>query len=458
MGGLHYGVTVPTDRTKKRGGDTSAMRTLVLVLTTAEGRVVQITLPTEGNLIVGRGSHADLALEEESISRKHARIVGGRPPRLEDIGSTNGTRVQGRELAVGTRAPLELGTIVEFGDVIGVVRAREFNDSSVIPRGDRAHAEPSAEEVVLSVAVRALYDLLPVVAPSRLPILLLGDTGVGKEVFARAVHRASGRGDGPFVRLNCAALPEHLQEAELFGYEKGAFTGATNAKAGLVEAAHKGTLFLDEIGEMPLPMQAKLLRVIEQSEVLRLGSVKTKPVDVRYVTATHRDLSAMVEERTFREDLYYRINGVKFRIPPLRSRTEEIIPLAQRFADLAAGAPVTISPEAQGLLLEYRWPGNIRELKNAVERAVLLSRGGRIEARHFELESASPTRTSKTSAATEDLQPREVGDAASSDRARIDAALAQAGGNQTRAAKMLGISRSTLLRRLDEYGNSRPRK
>jgi DNA-binding NtrC family response regulator len=328
-------------------------------------------------------------------------------------------------------------------------------------------------------AMARLEPLVSRIASSTISLLILGETGVGKEVMARSVHAQSPRARGPMVTFNCAAFSESLLESELFGYEKGAFTGAVQAKAGLLESAEGGTVFLDEVGEMPLSLQAKLLRVIEQREVRRIGSLKPRPIDVRFIAATNRDLELEVRERRFREDLYFRLNGVSIVIPALRERVGVIEPLARAFvaqaSALAQRPAPAIAPAVVALLRRYRWPGNIRELKNVMDRATLLCSGSTITLEHVSSEKVGsviapwaraaeerPHEPSRhmTTVPPESLTPAEVGfdSAAISERQRIEATLAQCGGNQTRAAVLLGISRRTLVSRLGEYGLPRPRK
>jgi len=294
-------------------------------------------------------------------------------------------------------------------------------------------------------------------------VIVLGETGVGKELAAQAVHQRSARAQRPFVRLNCAALPEALLESELFGHERGAFTGALTAKPGLLEAAEGGTVFLDEVAELPLSAQAKLLRALESRELLRVGGLAPRPIDVRFVAATHRDLPARVADGSFRQDLYFRLNGVSITIPPLRERTSEIGPLAAAFAAGAAAAMGRAAPalraDAMDLLLMHPWPGNIRELRNVIERAVVVCLGdGRdtIGVEDLPAELFVPHR-----GATETPAPVEAGlqnDLDALERRRILDALERCGGHQGRAAEMLGISRRTLLSRLDSHGLPRPRK
>jgi transcriptional regulator with GAF, ATPase, and Fis domain len=332
-------------------------------------------------------------------------------------------------------------------------------------------------------AMARLAPLVTRVASSTINLLILGETGVGKEVMARSIHEQSPRASAPLVTLNCAALSESLLESELFGHEKGAFTGALQAKPGLLETAQGGTVFLDEIGEMPLSLQAKLLRVIEQREVQRVGSLKPRPIDVRFIAATNRDLEEEVREKRFREDLFFRLNGMSFTIPPLRERVGSIEPLARAFvaqaSALAHREPPAIASPVLTLLKRYRWPGNIRELRNIMERATLLCSGPTITLEHVPSEKMGSVRPQKPASertlpgATLAPEPSEPATRISAsalqailkreqeeqaERQRIVEALAQCAGNQTKAAELLGISRRTLVSRLSEYGLPRPRK
>ena len=477
--------------------------------------VISRPLPMSGSAIVGRELPADIVVADDSVSRRHACIHGGSPPTIEDLGSTNGTKVMGRALAPGERAPLTLGAVVQLGSVAAFVRPRESATDDVPPsvalrRSQRMTVAPPPVEPGPSTPIKRdttmlqLYALIDVIAPSKLSILVLGETGVGKDVFAESLHQRSPRASARFVRLNCAALPENLLEAELFGYERGAFTGAHNAKPGLFEAADNGTVFLDEIGEMPLLTQAKLLRVLESGEVMRIGSVKPKHVDVRFVAATNQDLEALCGQGRFRSDLFFRLNGVSVTIPPLRDRPTDVVPLAQHFLSAAQGQPVNLTPMAIDRLMSHAWPGNIRELKNVADRAVLLARGGPVLPEHLLFSStimagapvaqaggpypsapampaapqhasvpAVPAAPAYASApaipaapphASAPAQPAAapagtIRDAfAEVERERILQVMEQCGGNQSRAARVLGISRTTLIKRLEAYGYVRPRK
>ncbi|EOT8215254.1 sigma-54-dependent response regulator transcription factor ZraR [Escherichia albertii] len=295
-----------------------------------------------------------------------------------------------------------------------------------------------------SAAMQHLLSEIALVAPSEATVLIHGDSGTGKELVARAIHASSARREKPLVALNCAALNESLLESELFGHEKGAFTGTDKRREGRFVEADGGTLFLDEIGDISPMMQVRLLRAIQEREVQRVGSNQTIPVDVRLIAATHRDLAEEVNAGRFRQDLYYRLNVVAIEVPSLRQRREDIPLLAdhflQRFAERNRKAVKGFTPQAMDLLIHYDWPGNIRELENAVERAVVLLTGEYISERELPLAIAS---TPIPLAQSQDIQPLvEV------EKEVILAALEKTGGNKTEAARQLGITRKTLLAKL----------
>ncbi|MBX3192622.1 MAG: sigma 54-interacting transcriptional regulator [Labilithrix sp.] len=432
----------------------------------SDAAVAPVALPSSGEHVVGREAPASIVIADDSVSRRHARVVGGSPPEIEDLGSTNGTKVMGRVLAPGERAPLPFGTVVEIGDVVAFVQPEAGARKVTVapPAAPSAGSGASPTPVLRDATMRRLYDLIDVIAPSKLSVLVLGETGVGKDVYAETIHARSPRASAPFLRLNCAALPENLLEAELFGYERGAFTGAMQAKPGLFESADGGTVFLDEIGEMPLVTQAKLLRVLESGEVLRIGSVKSKRVDVRFVSATNRDLEALSSLGQFRTDLYFRLNGVGVALPPLRKRPDDVLPLATYFLE-RTGARSAFGDAAVRELASYRWPGNIRELKNVVERAALLAQGGTIGVDHllFRGTALAPEPPALPSAPrVEAARPASAtpmrDEFAELERTRILEAMEKCGNNQSRAARMLGISRTTLIKRLESYQFVRPRK
>ena len=308
-----------------------------------------------------------------------------------------------------------------------------------------------------------LEPVLERIARGNINVLVTGETGVGKELVAELLHQLSPRAGRPLVRLNCAALSESLLASELFGHERGAFTGADRAKPGLLEAADGGTVFLDEVGELPLGIQPKLLRVLEDKEVVRVGALKGRPVDVRFVAATNRDLEHEIERGRFRQDLYFRLDAFEVHVPPLRERPRDVAEIARGFlggaAKRAGVRSPSIAPEAMALLEAYSWPGNVRELRNVIERAVLLSTDGVIRPEHLPVDKMSQRVTggSASSRPPPALDPLRAALEAR-DKQRLVDALAECGGNQTRAAKLLGISRGTLLGRMDACGLARPRK
>jgi transcriptional regulator with GAF, ATPase, and Fis domain len=308
------------------------------------------------------------------------------------------------------------------------------------------------------------------VAPAETTVLLTGESGTGKEVVAHLIHRGSRRAEGPFVAVNCAALPEALLESELFGYEKGAFTGAVAAHAGRLEQAAGGTLFLDEVGEMSPAVQAKVLRVLEAREFQRLGGTRMLKADVRVIAATNRDLKAALTTGAFREDLYYRLHVFAIHLPPLRERREDILALLEHFVAALGpevlGRPAAgISREARAHLLAYAWPGNVRELRNAVERALILCEGGLINPEHLPwhaepVPSAAPSRPASPPRASPapvvpsavEAFPAHGVDLEAMERTLIEGALKQAGQNRSKAAKLLGLSRSKLYTRMERFG------
>jgi DNA-binding NtrC family response regulator len=300
------------------------------------------------------------------------------------------------------------------------------------------------------------------VAPTNSTVLLGGESGAGKDLIARAIHQHSRRASGPFVKINCTAIPENLLESELFGYEKGAFTGAVSSKPGKFELADKGTIFLDEIGDVPGTIQVKLLRVLQDREFERLGGTKTLKVDVRVVAATNQDLRVALEQGSFREDLYYRLNVVPINIPPLRDRKEDIPYLVDHFIERFAresGKPIRgITPAAQKILMEFHWPGNVRELENIIERAVALSSGDVIDVADIRLD-LSPSKPggvdvapSAMSAGVAAAFPPPGVTLEQFEDEIIKEALRRTGGNKSQAARLLGLSRNALRYRLSKMG------
>jgi DNA-binding NtrC family response regulator len=319
---------------------------------------------------------------------------------------------------------------------------------------EEAGHPPGVEGIVgSSRAMEEVLRKIRLVAPTRMNVLITGESGTGKELVARAIHALSPRTGRPFLPLNCAAIPETLLESELFGYEKGSFTGATAARPGKLESAEGGTLFLDEVGDVSLAIQAKLLRAIEQKEVLRVGSSQVLKVDVRILAATNQDLKIRVEEKTFREDLFYRLNVFGILVPPLRDRREDIPKLCEHYLDRLAkensSPPKRLSPPALKALMAYRWPGNVRQLRNALETAFLVSGGDTIgpdDLPHDVTREVLPP----TSAAPIPLPASRT--LTEIERDAIREALAKTGGNKTQASKLLGIGLRTLHRKVKEYG------
>ncbi len=542
-----------------------------------------VELPVLGHVTIGRGADQGVRVDDPTVSRSHARFeVGGPDVWIEDLGSANGTSVNGER--VDGRARVQPGDVVTVGDAtlllsrvasrearrvlpheawrrrLGeqVEQARRFGRplavlalelegardvgaamgelaaalrpvdlvghfaagrcEALLPELDPAAAERCVEHlrarleaggvtvraaiavfpedggeaaelvdrareglhgqlgaqktVARSAAMARLVALCDRVAPSMLPVLLLGETGVGKEVLAERIHGASARAAGPLVRVNCATLAGTLIDSELFGHEKGAFTGAVGRKIGWVEQASGGTLFLDEIGELPRDTQAKLLRVLEEKIVVRLGGERSLPVDVRIVAATNRNLLEMAEEGAFRSDLLYRFNAVTIVIPPLRDRVDDVVPLAEHFVALycrQAGRPaMPIDPGARVHLEAQAWPGNVRELRNVMERAVLLASGaGVVRLDHLRGPSELPVAprlralaAARPSGSGRPTEPPTAGSGANTleidleavERDRLLRALEQTGGNRTHAAKLLDMPRRTFLYKLKRFG------
>jgi DNA-binding NtrC family response regulator/pSer/pThr/pTyr-binding forkhead associated (FHA) protein len=580
------------------------------VLVIGEGIEAQIPLPDEGDAVIGRSNDCDVRIPHQSVSRNHAVIHVGAPLTIEDLSSSNGTRVRGTKLLPNTPTPFAPGEPIEIGNVLVVVQRRmsprprhiwthaDFekrldeecararraegrfvvirmksppNNDGVLVRealgkilremdilgaygpddhemllpettasigrgteqriveelrakgvavrtgiacfpedgrdpwallghaAELASAEEEKDRTMQAQAVLspldALHRLVDRIATGTINVLITGETGAGKEVLAARIHKQSRRAEKQFVSLHCAALSETLLESELFGHERGAFTGAVQTKQGLLELAHGGTVFLDEVGELPLSMQVKLLRVLEDRLVLRVGSLKPRPIDVRFVAATNRDLEAEVARGTFRQDLYFRLNGITLVVPPLRERRSEILPLANAFMAEAAQRNSTPAPrladDVKMLLASYPWPGNVRELRNVIERAVLLTTDGVIRPAHLPPAMSVPEPAAAPAPSSPPSSPSNIAipvahaalaqPAASSapvpqgggstlddepsatgrsrvDPKRIAEVLLECGGNQTDAAKILGVSRRTVINWVEKYGLPRPRK
>lgn len=432
------------------GQTVSTVGPLTLLVLDAEGLERKL-LPSSGHLSLGRDPRSQVLLRDLRASREHARLHLGHQIELEDLSSANGTFLEGQRLAPGQRARFTEGQVATIGDVVLTLRRGVASDPRVVSGSD---AVVCTDPVMLE-----LRQGLERLAKGTVAVLLTGETGVGKEVFARQLHERSARRAKPFVEINCAAFADNLFESELFGHDKGAFTGADRDKLGLIESAQDGTLFLDEVGELPKSAQAKLLKVLESGELLRVGSVRPRKIDVRFVAATNRPLQAAIDEGRFRADLYFRLAAAELAIPPLRERSSEILPLARHFLEragreLGRSTPLSLSPAAEAALLRHLWPGNVRELRNVIDRGALYCTGSVIDESHLKLASVVPT---APSSARPTMVPSGA-TATDDERERIMSALAQSGGNQTKAARLLGISRRTLTSRLSQYNLPRPRK
>jgi transcriptional regulator with PAS, ATPase and Fis domain len=424
-------------------------------------------LPKSGHVELGRSETCTVRLDHSGISRHHVRLYIGSQLEVEDLGSANGTWLfrcsafdtsdetaqanMNRRLIAGERVPLASGDTLRIGPMLIELRRTA---------GEVDGTSPDDGFLVNDRKMLVARDLAAKAAGSALPVLILGETGVGKDVLATFVHTASSRRKAPFVRVNCGALSESLLESELFGHVRGSFTGATDAKEGLIEGAHGGTLFLDELGELSLSTQARLLHVLERSEVTRLGSTKPRTIDVRFIAATNRDLVGEVKRGAFRKDLFYRINTLVIGVPPLRERTDDILPMAQRFVAEArkrSNLPEqenAIDKESCALLLQHSWPGNVRELRNVMQRAVVLAGSGLIRPQHLSLEDEFAEESVTVVKGFDDLRATDGDD----ELDRVAKVLAECGGNQTRAAEVLGISRRTMVNRMRELALPRPRR
>ncbi|MHB8792707.1 MAG: sigma-54-dependent transcriptional regulator [Thermoleophilia bacterium] len=336
------------------------------------------------------------------------------------------------ELKLTVAKALKVGSLVRQVDYLRGELDRDYDTSGIVGE---------------SQTMKDVLDTVSRVAASDANVMVYGESGTGKELIARALHEQSNRNGKPFIQLSCAALPETLLESELFGYEKGAFTGANDSKPGRFELSDTGTLFLDEIGDISLTVQVKLLRVLEQMSFERLGSSKTINVDVRLIGATNRDLPAMIKDGEFREDLYYRLNVIPITLPPLRDRRGDIKLLARHFLGRFSNDK-ELSAEGLRLLEDYYWPGNVRELQNTIERATILSRGKVIGPDDLpaEIRKGASLSTDTINLPAEGVALEKV------ERELIAQALERTGGNRTKAAELLGISRHTLLYRIEKYG------
>ncbi len=409
------------------GSPSSAVGTYVLVV--GDDRIVTRTLPLEGELVVGRDADCDLVLDHARISRRHARlIVAGGTVRIEDLGSTNGLKVGGVQLGRGDVSSFPIGESVRLGPYTLLVlsnQARASEDGIV-----------RAAVVIHDPSLRGKTEMLERIARNDVGVLLHGETGTGKEVLSRTLHALSQR-PGELVAINCAALTGTLLESDLFGHERGAFTGALKTKPGLFEVAGKGTVLLDEIGDLPLELQGKLLRALEARQVYRVGGVQPIELHARVIAASHRSLPELVARGGFREDLYYRLNGITLELVPLRSRRHAIPALASELAPPGT----TFTPAAMAALTSHGWPGNVRELKLVVARAALLANASSIDVAHILLDAP------RTSAPSE---PTPAGDRVQ--QAEFVAIARDHRGNASAIARALSTSRSHVRRLASRFG------
>jgi len=438
----------PEDKTS-RIAPRASLRVWSLQLVVVEGPSRGATASvTTGGARVGAAAGNDLTLADPTVSRVHCELTQrGDALVLRDLGSTNGTWVEGVRLRDGDVPP---GAIVRVGS--SAFRVDVGDEPAFVELSGRASF---GELVGASLEMRRLYAVLERVAATDATVLVEGETGTGKDVLARSLHAASTRASGPFVAVDCGAIPENLIESELFGHVRGAFTGATSDRKGVFEEAHGGTLFLDEIGEMPLTLQPKLLRAIESRSVRRVGSSAARPVDVRIVAATNRPLARCVNDGSFREDLYYRLAVVSLSLPPLRTRREDIPLLARHFHGALAGADVNeLPPDFVARLVGRSWPGNVRELRNFIERSVSL---GMLDAPATGRPSRPPPGAplpSLDGMIALELPLKEARQAwvESFESVYVRDILRRCGGNVTRAAERAGVSRRFLQRTIARLG------
>ncbi|MBE0604731.1 MAG: sigma 54-dependent Fis family transcriptional regulator [Deltaproteobacteria bacterium] len=444
-----------------------------LSVTISNGMTVEVRLGQK-EVKIGRGQEADLQLPDPSVSRLHAKIFRvGRQYFLADLRSRNGTHAEGKRI---TQLALEDGRMFQ----VGPFRIHFHRPAPGFPAGEEPTASPGTASSSFdstkanpvrhakrtgaptgidespfgliggSAHVRKLVATIRRVAASDVPVLIEGETGSGKELVARGIHDASARAERPFIVVNCGAISPELIESELFGHEKGAFTGATAQRKGAFELANSGTIFLDEIGELPLVLQPKLLRALEQKEVKRVGGNDLLLADVRILAATNRNLLEEIARKAFREDLYFRVGAITVSIPPLRDRREDVSPLARHFLagmkNPASGPLPDLSPAALDAMISHDWPGNVRELRNAIQRAVVMAESGELTGHDFSFlrRAPDPEAGSETPSGLSRWEQAE--------RTNILGELARQMGNKTKAARELGIAKSTLFEKLKKYG------
>jgi two-component system response regulator HydG len=432
--------------------DQSSVRELLRAVLEADGHDVETASSGEDAVAkLGRGFH-DLAIMDIRMPGLDGVAALAR---MKGLSPKTGVVIMTAYASVETAVEaMKLGALdyitkpIDIDEVRTVI-ARFAEASAPAEDGGAESVQAGTDVVGASKAFRDVLEIAHRVAESDATVLVLGESGTGKEVIAREMHRASARSRRPFVAVNCSAIPEGLLESELFGHEKGAFTGAVRQKKGRFELADGGTIFLDEIGDMSAALQAKLLRDLQDHTFQRVGGSSELSVDARVIAATNRDLDAAVADRSFREDLFFRLNVVSIVMPPLRDRPEDVPLLVEHFLRAFAGTgekAKKMSPRAMRLVMDYAWPGNIRELENAVQRAVVLSRGETIFPEHL------PAKVQAAAGDEPDDAPRAGKTIREVERDTIVKALQETGGNRTHAARILGISRRTLQNKIKEYG------
>jgi two-component system response regulator AtoC len=446
---------------------------LRVVSITLNNKTTRVELVDGQEITLGRIAECDVVLDDRLVSRRHAVLRGRGTLEVVDLDSHNGTLIiqpsgghgdtltspsSCKRLEPNVPAQVSIESIIQIGNASITVELPGIGSVST-------------GTVVVDATMSRLYELARRIAASDLSVLVLGETGVGKDVLAHYIHKQSARNKHGLLSLNCGAVPEHLLEAELFGYEKGAFTGAAKTTIGLLESAHRGTVFLDEVGELSPGFQVKLLRVLETNTLMRVGGREPITIDVRYIAATNRDLSAEITAGRFREDLYYRLNGIALTIPPLRERRSEILSLAETFLareTKGRGIAVELSPSAAARIESHDWPGNVRELRAVIRRAAVLCGGTIVEPEHLQFSDPATPREPVQAPVSQAERPtlpaigaspeQLRGLAEEAEKQRIIDTLEAVGGNQTRAAEVLGLTRRALVVRLDRHGITRPRK
>jgi len=403
---------------------------------------------TGDTFTIGKDPSNTIVVQDRFISSRHLKVTRKEGLfHVVDLNSTNGTFLGTTRLF---EVEVPLNTMLRVGETELILE----------PVAQGRQDAPSHGIIGNDPSVRNLVELIERVAPSSASVAILGESGTGKELVAKALHTCSHRADKPFIPVNCAAISKELIESELFGHEKGAFTGAHSSRRGAFEEAHGGTLFLDEMGELPVDLQAKLLRALENGEIKRVGASRPAHVDVRVVAATNRDLLSAVREGKFREDLYYRLCVIPLLLPPLRNRAGDLALLADHFVRLYSprGQTVKLTPAAVEKLQKHAWPGNIRELRNVVHRALLLRKGPKIDASDIsfdqEYSRGPPLNTTITIGLLDGLSLEQMLQLV--ERQIIEAALRRYQHNRERVAKELGLARSTLFKRLKDWGISKP--